>query len=609
MVLAIDAASGKLLWQYDPVVPGETGTKACCDVVNRGVAAWGDKVFVGTLDGRLVALDAKTGKPVWSVVTVDQSKPYTITGAPRAVKGKVLIGNGGAEYGVRGYLSAYDAATGKLAWRFYMTPNPEGKPDGAASDKVMAEKAAATWSEGLWKHSGGGGTPWDAMAYDPDLDLVYVGVGNGSPWNHMKRSGGKGDNLFLASIVALRPDTGEYVWHYQTTPGESWDFTATQHIMLADLTIDGKPRKVLMQAPKNGFFYVIDRATGQLISAKNYVTTTWATGIGPDGRPIEAANARYQTQPAVLQPSPYGGHNWQPMAFDPKEGLVFIPAMEIPFGFGDDKAFAYREGGWNVGIDFALTGLPDDAAQRAAMKATLKGELIAWDPVKQQARWTVHHPYFWNAGVLSTAGGLVFQGGADGKFNAYSAADGKPLWSYDVGAGVIAAASTYEVGGEQYVAVMVGEGGAAPLAASWTLAGKPRLPGRLLVFKLGGAATMKPYPHSEPLAINLAGVSSSGDPKEGLTLFQNTCSVCHGPNASGTYLPNLKTSPLILTTSDFNSVVLEGARRGQGMVSFAKYLTPAQTESIRAYILSEARKDQAGHPTAPQGGKSPAATK
>ncbi|MGA0601038.1 PQQ-dependent dehydrogenase, methanol/ethanol family [Caulobacter sp. KR2-114] len=592
-VFAFDAKSGQLLWSYDPKVDGQRGFSACCDVVNRGVAVWGGKVFVGALDGRLIALDAKTGKVDWSVVTVDQSKPYTITGAPRVIKGKVLIGNGGAEYGVRGYLSAYDAATGKLDWRFYMTPNPDGKPDGAASDDVLAAKAQKTWGDGVWKHSGGGGTPWDSMAYDPDLNLLYVGTGNGSPWNAVKRSGGKGDDLFLSSIVALNPDTGAYVWHYQTTPGESWDYTATQHIILADLTIDGKPRKVLMQAPKNGFFYVLDRQTGQLISAKNYITINWAKGVDmKTGRPIEDPAARFVDKPDVVLPAPYGGHNWQPMAYDPKEGLVYIPAMEVPFGYGNDSKFAYHDGAWNVGIDFGLTDLPP-AAQQAATKAMLKGMLIAWDPVKQQARWTVQHPYFWNAGVLATAGGLVFQGAAEGKFSAYAAKDGKLLWSYDAGNGVVAAPMTYEIDGEQYVAVMVGYGGAAPLAASWTLPDRPRLPGRLLVFKIGGKDTVPAYPKPAVVKVDLTGAASSGNAEEGRGLFLSNCSVCHGPGASGTYLPNLRNSPMIVTADNFKSVVLDGARRQNGMVSFAKYLTPAQVESIRAYLLQQARAYQA----------------
>ncbi len=592
-VFAFDAKTGQRLWSYDPKVEGGRAFSACCDVVNRGVAMWGGKVYVGALDGRLIALDATTGTEVWSVVTVDQSKPYTITGAPRVVKGLVLIGNGGAEYGVRGYLSAYDSETGKLVWRFYTTPNPEGKPDGAASDSIMAAKAGATWFDGAWKTSGGGGTVWDAMAYDPQLDLLYIGVGNGSPWNHLRRSGGKGDNLFLASIVALKPDHGEYVWHYQTTPGESWDYTATQHIILADLTIDGQPRKVLMQAPKNGFFYVLDRVTGSLISAKPYTAINWATGIGADGRPIESPGVRYEKKFAIVAPGPFGGHNWHPMAFDPAEGLVYIPAIEGGFPYGDEgNAALHREGYLNIGIDWSLLTLPDDAAQRAAIKASSKGKLIAWDPVKQEARWAVDHPYYWNAGVLATAGGLVFQGDAEGRLAAYSAKDGKPLWSYDAGNGIIAAPAAYAIDGEQYLAVMVGYGGAATMLSAWQVTNQPRMPGRLLVFKLGGTATIAAYPKPAPVTIDLSGATSSGDAKVGLTLYNPLCMGCHGPNASGHYLPDLKTSPAILTPAAFKSVVLDGARVAKGMVSFSRYLTADQAESVRAYILSEARKAQ-----------------
>lgn len=593
-VFAFNAATGAPLWIYDPKVEGSTGFTACCDVVNRGAAFWGGKVFVGALDGRLIALDAKTGAEAWSVVTVDQTKPYTITGAPRVVKGKVLIGNGGAEYGVRGYLSAYDAETGKLVWRFYTTPNPEGKPDGVASDSILSAKAAATWFDGLWKHSGGGGTVWDAMAYDPELDLLYFGVGNGSPWNHMRRSGGKGDNLFLSSIVAVKPDNGAYVWHYQTTPGESWDYTATQHIMLADLTIDGQPRKVLMQAPKNGFFYVLDRATGALISAKNYVGVNWATGIGSDGRPIENPTMRYAKGVALVAPSPFGGHNWHPMAFDPSLGLVYIPALELPFAYGDDGRFKYRDGGINVGVSLSNNPMPTDPATIAAIKAMVKGKLIAWDPVKQEARWSVEHPYYWNAGVLATAGGLVFQGNADGQLVAYSAGDGKQVWSYDAGNGIIAAPASYAIRGEQFLAVMVGYGGAGPLFAPGFLPNQPRLPGRLLVFKLGGTATVTPYPKPDPVTIDLTGVTSTGDAKAGSALYDDNCQACHGGNAGGRFLPDLRSSEPILSRESFKSIVVDGARAAKGMVSFSKYLTADQVESIRAYLLTEARKAQAG---------------
>jgi PQQ-dependent dehydrogenase (methanol/ethanol family) len=594
-VFAFDAATGKQLWAFDPKVEGAKGFNACCDVVNRGVAIWKGHVFVGTIDGRLIALDAATGKPAWSVQTTDTSKPYTITGAPRVIKDKVLIGNGGAEYGVRGYVTAYDAATGKQVWRFYTTPNPEGKPDGAASDKVMAEKAGATWSDGEWKKTGGGGTAWDAIAYDPTLDLVYFGIGNGSPWNHMRRSGGKGDNLFLSSILALKPDTGEYVWHYQTTPAESWDYTATQQIMLADLTIGGQPRKVLMQAPKNGFFYVIDRANGQLISAKNYTNITWATGVDPKtGRPVETAGARYEKAAVLQVPGPLGAHNWQPMAFNAKTGLVYIPTNVTPFAYTDDKGFTYKPGAWNVGVDFLANAMPTDAATLKAITAMVKGQLVAWDPVQQKAVWSVDHPYFWNAGVLSTAGGLVLQGSAEGELAAYDAATGKKVWGYKTGNGVIAAPMTYELKGEQYVAVMVGVGGGGQISAPGSMPQRPRLPGRLMVFKLGGTAKAPEFTVPQQPPIDLTNVSSNGDVKHGFEVFNRNCQVCHGPNATGAWLPDLKRTPMLMTADNWKGVVIDGVSAPRGMASFSRFLTPKDAEDVRAFVIDEAKKAQAG---------------
>ncbi|OYU71381.1 MAG: PQQ-dependent dehydrogenase, methanol/ethanol family [Alphaproteobacteria bacterium PA2] len=593
-VYAFDAKTGALKWSFDPKIDGSKAFDACCDVVNRGVAVWKGKVYVGVLDGRLIALDAATGKQAWSVQTTDTTKPYTITGAPRIIKGKVLIGNGGAEYGVRGYVTAYDAETGKKAWRFYTAPNPEGKPDGEASDKILAEKVNGTWFGDVWKKTGGGATIWDSMAYDPDLDIVYLGVGNGTPWNHLKRSQGKGDTLFVSSILALKPDTGEYVWHYQTTPGESWDYTATQHIMLADLTIDGKPRKVAMQAPKNGFFYVLDRATGQLISAKGFVPQTWTTGVDmKTGRPVETPGARYADKPSMQLPGPLGAHNWHPMAFNPKEGLVYIPAQASPFAYTNIKDFKYRAGAWNVGTDFLANALPTDKAVLAGMKSMFKGELIAWDPVAQKARWTVEHPYFWNAGIMSTAGGLVFQGAGEGQFVAYDAANGKKLWNYETVNGVVAAPSTYEIDGEQYVAVMVGYGGGGPVSASVLLGNKPRLPGRLMVFKLGGTTQAKAYDVAVVPDLDLTQISAPGDAKKGFGLYHENCQVCHGPSASGAYLPDLRKSQMLTSAENFKSVVLDGARKANGMASFAKFLNVAETEDLRAYILSEARTAQA----------------
>jgi PQQ-dependent dehydrogenase (methanol/ethanol family) len=609
-VHAFDAKTGRLLWSYDPQVPGETAQKACCDVANRGVAVWDGKVFVGALDGRLIALDASDGKVLWSKVTVDQSKPYTITGAPRVVKGKVLIGNGGAEYGVRGYLSAYDAADGDMVWRFYTTPNPTGAPDGAASDAVMAKTAAATWGDGAWKESGGGGTVWDAMAYDPDLDLLYFGVGNGNPWNHRARSGGVGDNLFVSSIVAVKPDTGEYVWHYQTTPGDTWDFTATQHLMLADLAIGGAVRKVIMQVPKNGFFYVLDRATGELLSATPLVPMAkeaetppgaplaWAHGVDrKTGRPLENPSARYAKAPALIFPSSFGVHNWHPMAMHPGEGLVYVPAMLIPAAFGDEpKPYAHMAGAWNPGVDFTLGALPDDAAQRAGLRAMLKGALVAWDPVAGKARWSVTRDFPWNGGLLATAGGLVFQGTAQGTFEALDAANGAPLWSTRTQNGIIAAPITYRVDGEQYVAVMVGYGGAiiaAPIAAPDRPA---TLQGRLMVYKLGGKATAPDYDIPEKVPLDLSKTVAPGDPALGFATYMRHCQVCHGASATGGLLPDLRFSPAIQDAGTFKAIVHDGLNASRGMIGFKRWLNETEVEAIRAYVVQQARVHQAQTP-------------
>src|SRR5690606_8420272 len=450
---AVDARTGDEKWRFDPRVPGRYAVNACCDVVNRGMAAWGDKVFFGTIDGRLVALDRESGEPAWEAQTADPELRYTITGAPRVIDGRVIIGNGGAELGVRGYISAYDAESGEMLWRFYTVP---GNPDDGFENDAM-EMAATTWA-GEWWALGGGGTVWDSMAYDPELNLLYIGVGNGSPWNYQIRSNGEGDNLFLSSIVALRPDTGEYIWHFQTTPGEAWDYTATQHIMLADIEIDGRTRQVLMQAPKNGFFYVLDRTTGEFISADNFVPQNWTSGIDmATGRPIVLPEARYDLtgRPFIGTPGAGGGHSWHPMAFNPNEGLVYIPAIEAAFPYFPEAGWQPdRERGMNTGIDLSAGAMPADPAVRAEAIAATKGALIAWDPVTQSERWRVPHPGPWNGGLLSTGGGLVFQGNAAGNFVAYSAADGSELWSFHAQTGIIAPPITYTVNGEQYVAVL-----------------------------------------------------------------------------------------------------------------------------------------------------------
>jgi PQQ-dependent dehydrogenase (methanol/ethanol family) len=598
VVQALDAKTGKPLWRYDPEVPREKAYHSCCDVVNRGVALWGNSVFVGALDGRLVALDAKNGEVRWTAETFDPATPRTITGAPRVVKGKVLIGHGGADYGVRGYLSAYDAETGKLAWRFYTVPgDPGAPPDGAASDKVLKEKAIATWNGEWWKY-GGGGTVWDSMAYDPALDLLYIGVGNGSPWNHQIRSAGKGDNLFLSSIVALRPETGAYVWHYQTTPGDSWDFTATQHIILADLQIGGVTRKVLMQAPKNGFFYVLDRASGELLSATPYVPVNWANGVDlKTGRPNTNPDAYYRDKPWLMSPGPYGGHNWNPMAFSPKTGLVYIPTLELPFPFAQDANFKPRPGQWNTGIDALVYSMPDERATRSAIKSMVKGDLIAWDPVAQKEVWRVRHAGPGNGGVLATAGNLVFQGTADGQFMAYQANDGAPVWRSPTYTGVVAAPISYEIDGEQYIAVMAGWGGAMPLISGALTANTGPNDRRLLVYKLGakgvlplppGVTVQHPAPPPAP--------DDATTVLQGKRLYEINCAVCHGDSAMGNnMLPDLRWSPMLQPTS-WKSVVFDGALKTKGMIGFEKFLAATDVEAIRAYVISEARKEFAAPP-------------
>jgi quinohemoprotein ethanol dehydrogenase len=574
IVFAIDARTGKELWKWDPKVPGSFGQRACCDVVNRGVAVYKGKVYVGTIDGRLAALDADSGKLLWQVVTVDQKQPYTITGAPRVVKGKVIIGYGGAEFGVRGYVSAYDAETGKLAWRFYTVPGDPSKP----FESPALERAAKTWTGEWWK-MGGGGTVWDSLAYDPELDLLYVGTGNGSPWNREIRSPGGGDNLYLSSILALKPDTGTLVWHYQTTPGDSWDFTATQHMVLADLEIGGRSRKVLMQAPKNGFFYVIDRQTGELLSAEPYTILSWAKGVDKTtGRPNEDPAARYKTAVNFLQPGPFGGHNWQPMSFNPQTGLVYIPAQEPFFAYAQDKKFVYKPGAWNTGVDLTVLKDPPPLVPR--------GHLLAWDPIAQKERWRVQYNLMWNGGTLTTAGYLVFQGTSEGRFVAYSADKGEKLWEIAVGTGVIAPPITYEMDGVQYVAVMAGWGGTFPLTGGTALRGAS-LPGRLLVFSLNGKQKLP-----EPVAQNPKDVTAiifDAAPERiehGAMLFAQWCSMCHGIGAlgGGGVVPDLRQSPPA-TFGRYEQIVLGGAYQSQGMPSFKEWLTVDDVKAIQAYIL------------------------
>ncbi|GJM12504.1 MAG: alcohol dehydrogenase [Pseudohongiella sp.] len=594
-VWAFDVRTGEKIWDYDPEVERSTGLKACCDVVNRGVAVWEGKVFVGALDGRLIALDSKTGEELWSTQTVDPDMNYTITGAPRVIKGNVLIGNGGAEYGVRGYVTAYDADTGDLNWRFFTVP---GNPADGYEQNILFD-AASTWT-GRWWELGGGGTVWDAMAYDADLDLLYIGVGNGSPWNQSLRSPDGGDNLFLTSIVALDPDDGTYRWHYQTVPGETWDYTSTQHIMLADLEIDGEQRRVVMQAPKNGFFYVIDAATGQLISAENYVPVNWATHIDIEsGRPVENPDARYDVTgtPFIVSPSALGGHNWYPMSYSQNSGLVYIPITENYMGYIQDSEFVVSQTGWNTGTDLArgfglvasTPGLPDQGTF-----------LQAWDPIAQEEVWRVKHEAANGpAGVLSTAAGLVFQGNRAGEFVAYDDLSGERIWSTLTQAGTMAAPSTFEVDGQQHIALLVGapalpEEGIGAAAATTTASSNNS---RLLVYRIGGEAQLPAVPIQTESDVDFE-IPQLNTPYEilasGETAYNRICSTCHGNNGVSlrpeTY-PDLRRSSRMVSEEAWSEVVLEGALQDNGMISFANVLEDGEAEAIRAYVVSRANAE------------------
>jgi quinohemoprotein ethanol dehydrogenase len=588
-VFAVDARTGKSLWDYDPQVDKSMGWKACCDVVNRGVALYEGMVYVGALDGRLIALDAKTGKEVWSVATTDPAKPYTITGAPRVVDGKVLIGQGGAELGSRGYLTAYDAKTGQQAWRFWVVP---GNPADGFENPDM-EKAAATWS-GKWWEVGGGGDPWDTIVYDPDSRTVYLGTGNGSPWSHQLRSEGKGDNLYLSSIVALNVDDGRVKWHYQTTPGDNWDYTATQPLMLATLTMNGVPRKVIMQAPKNGFFYVLDRETGKLLSADAYAEVNWASGIDLEsGRPIETGNGRYTTAISMVMPGPTGAHNWHPMSYNPATGLVYLPTLQgTTFPYSMEKGFKHQQGTWNLGINHdAMVGIPlkpqSEYKPGTGPKTRTPGALVAWDPIKREPRWVVDYPFAIDGGTLTTAGNLVFQGGADGKLRGFTADKGELVWEVDLGVGVMAAPITFELDGKQYLSVLVGWGGSSGLIGpSSTGAYKPV--GRLWTFVLGGDKNIVPV-KGQPLP-ELTAIPFDNSKKvlaQGENVYTKHCMLCHGAGAvSGGALADLRYAAPA-TYDNILNIVRHGAyASSMGMPNLGEWVTDEDVNATKNWLLS-----------------------
>jgi quinohemoprotein ethanol dehydrogenase len=597
-VFALDARTGKELWRWDAKADRVRGERACCDVVNRGVALYKDKVYVGVIDGRLTALDAATGKVRWEVQTTPVDEAYTITGAPRVVDGKVIIGNGGAELGARGFVSAYDAETGKLAWRFYTVPgDPKKGPDGAASDKALA-MAVNTWTGEWWNNGGGGGTAWDSFAYDPEAKLLYVGVGNGSAWDRKLRSPGGGDNLYLSSIVALHVGTGEIAWHYQTTPGDQWDYTAVQHMILAELQIGGRTRKVLMQAPKNGFFYVLDRLTGELLSAEPYAKVTWAKGVDKKtGRPIETTQARYGDKTVTLFPGPGGAHNWHPMSFNPATGLVYVPAVESSFTYVREQGFKRVPGFWNMGIDLAARAgskeypaLPESEYEAGTgTEVGAASSLLAWDPVAAKPRWRVKYTNVTGGGLLTTAGNLVFQGLSDGRLVAYTADAGTKLWEAQLGNGVMAAPSTWSLDGKQYVSVLVGWGGATGLYVP-NPTGQFKAPGRVFTFALDGKAKLDPVRGIQKNPLSVVEFNATpADVERGATLFGRRCQMCHGIAAvSAGSIADLRYA-LPATYERFDTIVRQGAYQQIGMPKF-DFLSEADVAAVKSYVLTRRKE-------------------
>ena len=615
IAFAVDASTGESLWQFDPEINPQFMRKVCCGVVNRGVAIAEKTLFVAALDGYLFALDKNDGAVVWRADTfIDRNRGYTITGAPYIANDLVIIGNAGAEFDARGYITAYDIYTGELRWRFFTVPGSPNPP----FEHPELEVAATTWDpDSLWE-VGLGGTVWDAMAFDPELNLLYVGTGNAAPYPRKLRSPEGGDNLYLASILAINPDNGQLVWHYQTTPGDNWDFTATQKFILATLDIGGRSRQVLMQAPKNGFFYVLDRASGELISAEPYAQVNWASHIDSEtGRPVETSQAEYFYEPKLIFPGPQGAHNWQPMSYNPDSGLVYIPVKEAgAIWTMPTESFTYQQGGLNShsqyifttpgewGLDSALakTLPPLEVLGAGQPDTTIRGFLRAWNPVTQTLAWEreTSGPWignmnaFWNGGgVLSTAGGLVFQGRGTGELVALDADTGETLHQISVGASMMAAPMSYSVGGIQYIALLTGVGGGngndyVPGMAAYTYGNA----GRMIAFKLnGGKVPKRPeilYADTSKAPPAVPRQGSSGQIAKGEALFLRNCAKCHANiDGRGAGIPDLRRMSGD-THKAFAQIVLEGTLAERGMGNFSDLLNADQVEALHVYLIDEA---------------------
>ncbi|MEM7728224.1 MAG: PQQ-dependent dehydrogenase, methanol/ethanol family [Pseudomonadota bacterium] len=593
-VMAADARTGEILWTHTPEFDRSYLRKSTYGTANRGVAVSDDRrVFVGTLNAQLQALDALTGALLWSVDTKWRDDfAYTITSAPRLIGDLVIVGNAGAEFGVRGYVTAYHQETGEMAWRFFTVPGDPALPQ----EHPELDMALETWSGDAFVEYGGGGTVWNSIVYDAGNDQVFIGVGNGSPLAREMRSPGGGDNLFLSSIVALDRATGRMNWYYQTTPGDTWDYTATQDMALATMEIDGEPREVVMQAPKNGFFYVLDRKTGELLRAHDFVKVTWATHIDmATGRPVENPEADFSERAAMIFPGPLGGHNWQGMSVDADNRRVFIPAIERAGIFALDPRIkagipiARNPNGLNLGFGLGNTSHLPEMPQSY-------GKLQAFDPVSGETLWEVRHDHYYNGGVLATEGGLVFQGDAFGELAAYHADTGEKLWSDRTFRSILAPPITYRLDGAQYIALLTATGGGEHYSGyvGETAVAKYGNAGQLLIYRLGGTAELaEPALLDRTIPEKPAIVATPEDIGMGAMLYAINCSTCHGAEvrSAGVY-PDLRLSPADIHAL-YEDILLDGLLQGNGMANFADILGPDQVRQIEAYVVARAEEDKA----------------
>jgi quinohemoprotein ethanol dehydrogenase len=577
---AVGARAGKALWTYDANADGQYARRACCDVVNRGVAVWKSKVYVASLDGWLACLDARDGKPVWRVDTIaDRHFNTTVNGAPAIAGDNVLIGNAGADMGSRGYVSAYDLKTGKLRWRFWAVPGDPRKGPDETPEVSLARKS---WAKNTRWDLGGGGNPWDSIVYDPSLGLVYIGLGNGGPLPRWLRSPGGGDNLFVSTIVAVVAKTGRMKWFYQETPGDSWDYTATAPMVRADLRWQGRMRRVLMQAPKNGIFYVLARETGKVLSADPYTAVNWTGGVDLEtGRPRVTPQADYSRTPAVIWPGSAGGHGWQPMAWDPRTGLVYLPVYDAPTEYRTLPVPKFLSGSFNNGA--AGNNPPPDPVHK------IEGRLKAWNPLVGKPVWVSPPLPFSNGGTLATAGGLVFQGAADGNLSVYGAGDGKLLRRIFTGTSIMAAPIAYQLDGTEYVAVLAGAGG--PRNVSWESGSAPlRYENfeRLLVFRLNGGTIPLPSkfvpPPREQVPPKIA--ADAMTLQHGQALFEQQCARCHQEGGGLGAYPDLWNTPRSMFDG-FDAIVYGGALRYAGMGAFSDIFSRADVAAIKAFIVDD----------------------